>query len=308
MHTVELPHLTPALRAQRFGTSHTAVLFDEHPFQTAAQYWLDKRDGTRQPETAAMVRGTFLEPSILKWYNETQNKYQFEMCTSAYLNDYIVSVPDAITERGTVLLSIKTTARRTDEPEPYWIWQAQAEMMMTGAELTVFAWLYGNMELKTAEIEADEALFFSITTQTREFVEALKRKEMPESYQRRADDVTRQYQETTPVPCEGGDEALELVEEYSLCKARAKQYKEEADDLRDKLFNMAEDHEAITCDGDLVAQLKQRAGAQRFDSKEFDLAYPGLRDQYMTRSSPTRVLTIPKSIIQAASERQHDSF
>lgn len=308
MQTLELAHLTPAIRSQRFGTSHTAVLFDEHPFQTAAQYWLDKRDGTRQPETAAMVRGTYLEPSILNWYNETQNKYQFLKCELAYLNDYIVSVPDGITERGTVLLSIKTTARRADEPEPYWIWQAQAEMMMTGAELTVFAWLDGNMELKTAEIEADEALFFSITTQTREFIEALKRKEMPASYERRADDVTRQYKETTPVPCEGGEVALELVEEYSLAKARAKQFKEDADYLRDKLFNIAQDHEAITCDGDLVAHLKQRAGSQRFDSKEFDLAYPGLRDQYITRSAPTRVLTIPKSIIQAAIERHDDSF
>ena len=308
MHTVELPHLTPAIRSQRFGTSHTAVLFDEHPFQTAAQYWLDKRDGTRQPETPAMVRGTYLEPSILNWYNQTQDKHQFSMCTVAYLNDYIVSVPDGMNEQGNVLLSIKTTARRTDDPEPYWIWQAQAEMMMTGAERTVFAWLDGNMELKTAEIEADEALFFSITTATREFVEALKRKEMPASYERRADDITRQYHETTPVPCEGGTEALELVEEYSLCKARAKQYKDEADDLRDKLFNIAQDHEAIACDGDLVAHLKQRAGSQRFDSKEFDLAYPGLRDQYITRSAPTRVLTIPKTIIQAAVERQHDSF
>lgn len=286
-------------RPSLFGTSHTAVLYAEHPFQTYADYWLDKRNGTRQPETDAMRRGKYLEASILEWFGETHNISH--QPAQIYVRGHIVSIPDACCVQDNLpqLISIKTTARRTNKPEPYWIWQAQAEMMVTTAHGCWIVWLDGSMKLQSEYIAADPELYEDIWSKSLEFMESLQADEMPEWVARTADDIIRQHPNPIDEAVDGGEEAYWLVRNYWHAKHEADKYNKAAAELRDQLFALMKDHQHLADDtGNIVASTKARSGSKRFDSPKFKEQHPALYDEYLIQGAASRSLTIPNNIKQ----------
>lgn len=291
----------PTSRRPFFGASHTAVLFGKHPFQTAASYWLDKRDGTSTPTTDAMMRGVYLESSIIEWYrSEVEDvKYVDAWQPGAPIQrGHLLCVPDMV--RDDRILSIKTTARRTDEVEDYWFFQVQTEMLITGIEEATIAWLDGSMQLKHAGVEFDPTVADEIWQLSSEFMASIDSGEMPDWVERSADDVIRQYAgHVVTDPVEADDNVLELVRNYYHMKEQAAQYDKAAAEFRRQIFNAAEDHAAITWQGDVIAELKERSGSKRIDTKQLAANHPDLAAKYTVEGAPTRALTIPK----AAKER-----
>jgi predicted phage-related endonuclease len=284
----------PTERAKYFGASHTAVLFDDHPFQTAAEYWLDKRDGTSQPETQPMVRGRMLEDAIAQWYcHDVGVKVQPGRTTT---RGHLVCVPDRELHGSSGLVSIKTTLRRDEGAQKYWIWQAQAEMFITGARRNIIVWLDGNQELQTHTELADTDIGLAIWQKSAEFMASLASGQMPEWIERSARDITRQYRElgdATEVDSLG----LQLVSDYAVMKAEAKRYEDAAQELRDQIFRLAEDAPALMWQGTVIARLELRKGASRFDTRKFTADHPDIAEQYTTTGEPTRALTIPKGTV-----------
>jgi len=284
----------PSWRADFFGASHTAVLFNDHPYQTAAEYWLDKRDGTSQPETQPMVRGRMLEDAVAQWYcHEKGVKLEPGRTTT---RGHLVCVPDREVYSGSDLVSIKTTLRRDGETQKYWIWQAHAEMFITGARKNTIVWLDGNQELNDHTVHYDADIGLSIWERSLEFMESIKANVMPEWIERSAKDITRQYTELT-IAQDVDDDGLQLVTDYAQMKAEAKKYEDAAQELRNQIFRLAEDAPALTYKGSVIARLELRKGASRFDTRTFTAEHPDIAEVYTTTGEPTRALTIPKGIL-----------
>jgi len=283
----------PAFRKPFFGASHTAALFNDHPFQTAADYWLDKRDGTSQPETQPMVRGRHLEAAIATWFAEQEGKKLTESCP--YARGHIIAVPDREIDAEGALVEIKTTLKYGDEVQDYWVWQCQTNMLVTGAKLTYLVHMDGNQELHVTRIEADESVFALIWERTADFMASLSTGEMPSWIERTAATITRQYPDPAD-QIEAGEGGMDVVADYYHLLSESKKYADAAQILRDQLFEIAGEHEAITDDGVVIATFKARAGQRRFDSKTFAADHPEMYEQYRKQGKPTRALEIPKQI------------
>ena len=287
----------PANRKPFFGTSHTAVLFNEHPFQTAAEYWLDKARGRRpDPATPAMLRGTYLEDGIVRWWAETLDPPLDIVPTQAFTRGHLIAIPDRYVSSAGALVSVKSTRRHLDQPEPYWIYQAQAEMVASGIERMYIVWMDASQELQWDEIEFDYDLGVEIWNRSSEFMQSLADDDMPDwvAASHTADTVIRQYPAPSGV-LDADVELKDLVAEYHSLKQQGREFEAAADHLRDRLFAAAKDNEVIAFDGTPIATLKAQKGRSGIDVKALLADHPELAEKYKYESPSTRALRIPKA-------------
>ena len=288
-------------RKDYFGTSHTAVLFNDHPFETAAEYWLNKRDGVSKPTTDAMERGNYLEDAVAVWFAEREDTKAWQKCAPT-TRGHLIAIPDREQYAPLRLMSVKTTRRSTTEPDKYWIWQAQAEMLVTGVTENIIVWLNGGLELNHATIEYDADMGAEIWQRSEEFMRSLKAGTMPTWVERSARDITRQYPELSDANRDIDDDGIALVRDYAMLKAEAKKYADAADALRDQIFVLAEDAPALMYQGEIVASLRMMPGRPGFNAKGLRAKYPELADEFTTQGEPYRRLDIAKTIREEAND------
>lgn len=284
-------------RAHYFGTSHTAVLFDAHPFETAADYWLDKVQGRDKPETQPMIRGRYLEPAIADWFASTWLDERVPIVRAKpFTRGPFVSIPDYILPDYDGLLSIKTTTRVPDAVEPYWWYQLQGEMLTCGFERGVVAWMDGRQELHVEEVEYDYDVGVELWLRATEFMSSVMQGVMSEriSDSHTADSIIRQFPNPTGV-MSVDDDVAEMVNEYRRLKDEEANYKAAASHLRSELFKIVQDQEAMEHDGEVIATFKAQKGRSSIDTKALSQDHPDLVKEYVRQSEPTRALRTPKA-------------
>ncbi len=290
------------VRAPYFTASATAILFNDHPFLSAADYWIEKFNGTPQEVTDAMMRGHHLESAVADWFGKEMGKAVYKN-DSLYVDGLIAATPDywmgddySIDNPGVDLVEIKTTADRDlDEPLLYWWWQVQTQMLCTGAPKAYVVWLDGRLELHWSEVDRDEGAITRISAAATLFMKSIEDGVMPDWVERQAEHVIAQFPDPQDAVEVGGD-GLEAVNDYWYYKTEARAIEDKAKSLRDLLFNMAEDHDELTCDGKTIATLRPRKLAASFDKKQFAQDHPKMYDEYMGEATTTRVLNIPKQL------------
>jgi predicted phage-related endonuclease len=281
-----------AIRAPYFGTSVAACLFGQHPFMSAADYWLEKVAGTQQEVTEAMDRGHIYEPFVARWFCETMG-WATERNTNMYVRGHLAATPDYW--HGDELIEIKTTAMVTDQPADYWLWQVQGQMLCTGATRCHIAWVDGTLGLHNITVEADADMQARLWNASEEFMQGVENEVMADWIETEARHIIAMYPD--PVDSiDAGDDGMNLVADYWHCKSQAKHYDEQAAELRDGIFNVAGNHDTIIHDGKEIATLRPRKLAARFDQRRFKEEHPGLFEDYMGEPTTTRALNIPKAI------------
>lgn len=104
-----------AARRWRVGGSEIGQIMGWSPFGDRDDLLAAKHDDTRSRETAAMLRGTVLEPAILDW-GHRKHGYNYS-AVGTYLHpqfDWMLYNPDGITTDG-ILIECKTTTDRCEE-------------------------------------------------------------------------------------------------------------------------------------------------------------------------------------------------
>jgi putative phage-type endonuclease len=283
-----------AIRKPYFGTSAAACLFGEHPFLTAADYWLEKVAGTQQEETSQMRRGNHLEHGIAMWFAQEMD-WTVEKNMNMFVRGHLAATPDYWTNDLNDLVEIKTTAKFVTEPERYWLWQVQGQMLCTNTERVHVVWVDSSMDIKHVTVEADSEMQRRLWNASSEFMDGVQNEVMADWIEVEARHVIAMYPD--PVDnLETGDDGINLVKDYWYAKSQAKHYDKEANEMRDFIFAMAGNHAAITNNGKEIATLMPRKLAAQFDKRKFKQDHPDLFDEYMSEPMTTRVLNIPKAI------------
>lgn len=282
-----------SVRAPYFGVSAAACLFGKHPFMSAADYWLQKVSGEQQEETMPMRRGQHLEPAVASWFaaelGEPVTKAQY-----MYVRGHLAASPDYWLGHNT-LVEIKTTAKRVDEPEEYWVWQVQGQMLCSGASKAYIVWVDASMDIQWTEVDADVDAQKLIWNRSFEFMQSIDQELMPDWVETEARHIIAMYPEPSDA-IEAGDKGMELVTEYWSHKAASKYHDTQANVLRDELFTLAGNHDTITDDGTAIATLMPRKLPAKFNAKAFKEAHPNLYLEYMTEPMTTRVLNVPTQL------------
>jgi predicted phage-related endonuclease len=286
-------------RALFFGTSHTAVLFNAHPFETAADYWLDKRDGRVKQTTQPMIRGQFLEAAIADWFACTASdgpRLPIRR-VNPQTRGHLVTIPDYEIADADCLVSIKSTTRTPDEPETYWLMQLQAEMLVTAHSRGIVAWMDGRQELHHVEVDGDLDLQHEIWLRSKEFMDSIGG-DMPEWVfdSHTASSIVRQFPDPEGV-VEADAGILETLKEYHRLKDEAKEYDAAANELRTQLFKFVQGQEAIVYEGTPLATFKKQKGRSGIDTKALAQQYPDIAAEFTYEGEPTRALRIPKQAL-----------
>jgi putative phage-type endonuclease len=283
-----------AIRKPYFGVSAAACLFGEHPFMSAADYWLEKVAGTQQEETSAMRRGQHLEQGVAMWFAQEQG-LQLQRNENMFVRGHLAATPDYWANDQTDLVEIKTTAKRIEEPEDYWLWQVQGQMLCTAAEKAYIVWVDASMDIQWTEVDADPDMQAKLWKVSEAFMQAVEQEMMPDWIEREARHVIAMFPDPSD-SVDAGDEGMKLVTDYWSHKAASAYYHDEAAKVRDALFTLAGNHDAITHDGVEIATLRPRKVAAKFDSKRFREENPNEYLAYMGEPTTTRALNIPKKI------------
>jgi len=296
-------------RRPYFGASVAATLFNEHPFTTAADVWIEKVTGNNvTEETDDMVRGQELEPALASWFQRNEGKALIKN-DDVYVKGIVAATPDYMMEGPpsldddsrllTVPVEIKTTAmQHVDEPRRYWVMQLQAQMYATGAQKGYIVWMDGNLHLDWTEVDRDDEWIEMFVERAEQFMDSVSKEIMPDWVEREARHVIAQFPDPHDA-VEVGEHGYELVYQYWEHKSAISYHEKEAATLRDQLFNLAENHDELTTDGNTIATLRPRKMPARFDTKRFAKDHPNLALEYMGEPMTTRVLNIPASLKKA---------
>ena len=152
------------------NASETAAVMGASPWQTPYQLWLAKTGRAESKVTAAMQRGTDLEPAARAAYEEQTGL----VMQPVVLQDGAYSASlDGMTLEGDLVLEIKCPVRGTrsdlwqDVAESvvprYYALQVQHQLMVSGAQ-TAHLWVFDGSKGILHEVSRDEAAMEAIRT------------------------------------------------------------------------------------------------------------------------------------------------
>lgn len=290
-------------RSPYFTASNAAVLYGKHPFVSAADYWIEKFNGTQVDETDEMIRGQELEPAIASWFAR-QHGWKIQKATRIYTCGVLAATPDYLTIDGPErVIEIKSTAKRDlDEAIPYWVYQVQMQLHVMDIDHGVIVWIDGNLELHSQEVDRDTDLGEDMERKAERFMESVDSGVIPDWVEAEARHIIARYPDPDENAVEAGDRASALVKEYLDHKDAAKYHDEQAAHARDAMFELAGNHSAISSDGHVIATLKPVKMSARLDKKKVEqfAAEQGVHiNAFMSEPTTTRRLNIPAKVRKA---------
>jgi predicted phage-related endonuclease len=276
------------LRRDYFNASAAAVLWERHPYQSAADYAVSKIAGTEQDETSAMRRGTFMEESVAQWWAHEQGVTVYEP-DELYVADPIMATVDRFVVQTERPVEIKTAKGHHDEPMDYWLDQCQAIMLCCGSDVIELVWVDGSLELHHQTVDADEAFQREMLERARNFIADVDQGIVPDWIEPtlRAEHIIDLY----PSPAgevEVDRDTVNAVLRYADLRTEKALIEGEMKALRDEVVATLGDHEAGVWAGEPIVTFKAVKGRRRFDDKAFAANHPELAEQYMVTGKGSR--------------------
>lgn len=100
-------------RRYRVGGSEIGTVYGLNHFEDAESLAARKRGELEaRPDTAAMVRGRYLEPAVLAWLSDTERVTYDPDYEGTWADDWMLYNPDAVTTDGR-LVEVKTAGEKT---------------------------------------------------------------------------------------------------------------------------------------------------------------------------------------------------
>lgn len=292
-----------ALRHTYFNASAASVLFNRHPYQTAAEYALEKLADEAPPDLAAdnraMQRGHHLEDGVATWYAELTGD-DVRLCGQMFANGRMLCTPDRIIANRDTFLEIKTTSSHVDEPMTYWLDQCQAILACTGRDSMTLAWIDGSMDIDWCEVDRNDTLIATMLAEAESFMTSIEMGVMPEWVE---DTLTAsQVAVIHPEPegeVELGEDQVRLLAEYVELKDRVKVTEARIDEIKDELARWLGPYESASFDGEVVLTFKAAKPRDQFDMAAFREDNPALASLYTKPGRPSRTFLPKKKHIPA---------
>jgi putative phage-type endonuclease len=285
-----------AARAPFVGASECAALFGDHPWLSLGDLWARKAERTEGPENRAMVRGNRLEDAVARWWADEAGVAVVEpdvlyvvipegdelgvLC--ATLDREIVGTHSA--------LEVKTSATYVHEIEPYWRWQAQAQMLCADLASVHFAVLDATLDLQHFTVEPDYDAQRELLTRARDFLGYVRSGTMPPDAYLSRGAVERLYPDPKPIEKElDADRARAMLAKLALARRRVREYEADAQALSAMILYELGDATKGTIDGRLVVQ-QSVVHAHDLDTKRLRAERPEIASEYAKPRTYRKVL------------------
>ena len=236
-----------------FSASSAGVLWDCHPFQTlgdvATQHLAPAPIDDRPNE--AMKRGHFLEPALLRWFED-----QIGMLVISppvmYADNGVLATLDGEIVGSTDVVEAKSYAGYIDgDVLPYWRAQAVAQCLAKPGTRTVhFAVIDSSLRFQHISVTPTTAELDDMAERVRRFLAFVAMGAVPQGV-----DLSEQNVRTlwpTPDPelaLEADEAAAELATEWALARRARLDAEKREQALKDRLADTIREHALLTIDG-----------------------------------------------------------
>ncbi len=161
-------------RQGKIGASDCATILGKNPWKTPFQLWEEKNEGKQQFVSAAMKRGTEMEPLARKKIEHEMGLKFPPLCVLSEKRNWQMASLDGINIKAELSLEIKCPGEKTfqkfidgEVPEMY-EWQVQHQLAVTGYELGLLFVFNGEIGVKVW-IERDESKIDQLNEAEKEF-------------------------------------------------------------------------------------------------------------------------------------------
>lgn len=267
------------------GASEVSVIMGANHYKNIIDLAIEKmRDPEVREQNEAMKRGTFLEQGLLD-YASAELGITITTPDEMYLNGRIIATLDGLASHPEKVFEAKTTTAwvQGDACLPEWYWQAQAQMVCTGASVVTFIVLDRQLRITMFDVPFNAEDAEHMIEQVQKFCESIDAGVLPEDVPLTADQVALLHPEPAG-EIELGVAGLDIVQRLQAVKEAIKELESEETELRNHLANMMRDADAGTVDGHKIITYKAQS-TTRFDQKAFSDAHPDLVKQYQKKTS-----------------------
>lgn len=270
-----------ASRRPYFNASAAACLWDRHPFQSAADYAVEKLTGVGQSETRPMRRGRYLERSVADWYAAEYGVFLYEPECMYAAGPMLATVDRLVLHGHDAVIEIKTSSSYITEPEPYWLDQTQAEMLCTGIDRAVIVWLDASMDIQTHDLDADEQLQTEMLARAERFMAAIELGMVPDWI---TPDLSARHVATLYPQPEGevelDAELVELVDQYRELRSTKKYVEGEMESIKNTIVRALGEHAVGIYEGEPMVTFKATSDRVDIDLHALRADYPDLVEKY----------------------------
>lgn len=271
------------------NASDAAVYMGCHPFKTLADLTVEKlAENPPDVTNRAMERGNRLEAAIADWWADENGVAVYEPSVMYAAGRILATLDRRIHGNDREALEIKTTAKKVDEPEGYWFWQVQAQMVCADLDRVHIAALDGTMDLKTFVVERDDVAIGRLIQAVETVWGYFDLGMVPECVELGAEHVAALHPEPEPGSVVDADEQLDVVADWLVAKDKADAATKAEKEARDRLCALIGEAETVRINGVPVATWKAQTRTS-LDTKALLADHPDLKSKY-ERTSSFRVL------------------
>lgn len=273
-----------------FGASEIPALMGASDYETPMDLAIRKlQEPVVTEPNEAMVRGTYLEPSLISYAESLLGK--IIVPEVMYQNGRVIATLDGLTENGKLIIEAKTTnswSLNDDELPIAWQWQAQAQMFCTDLTKVMFVILDRNMRLGFVEIEANSQMIWELSEKAHEFGSLIDDDKIP-------DEPLTTKQVGILYPESNGTRELEpseisILEMWQASKLALADAEKTEQECRDALINVLRETETATVMGQKVISYKTQKGRTSIDTKALEAEYPEIANKFKKQGNTFRVL------------------
>lgn len=271
------------LRHPYIGASEVPALMGVSQYKTIIDLAIEKMQPPQvREQNNAMKRGTFLERGLLD-YAEAELKTTIITPDEMYAEGRLIATLDGIA--GAQIFECKTTTSwiAGSPIPPEWYWQAQAQMICTGADHVTFVVLDKRMNIEMFDVHYNDDDAYLIRERTDQFWQAVDAGKLPDDTPLSKEQVAQLHPEPLG-EVEIGSTGLALVQEWQAVKSALADMTKRKEALENQLANILRDKQIGTIDGQPVISFKQQT-TRRFNQKEFAQQHPDIYAQFQRASS-----------------------
>lgn len=242
MKIIDLTQNSPEwleFRRNKIGASDAPIILGISPFKTPYQLYLDKVEGVRQEQNAAMKRGQNMEAEARESFEKMYEMlYMNKIKVVPYVvqsecYDWMIASLDGIDIEKDVMVEIKCPGPKDHQlategkiPEHY-IPQLQHQLFVTGYEsMFYFSYRNGDGHPVLLEYKRDNEAMAKLIKEETKFIECIRSKTPPSL-------TDKDYEERFDL------EFLDVAMRFARVKEELEQKSQEEQKLKDKLIELS---------------------------------------------------------------------